>query len=188
MGRMDIVFRRLADADLPRLHAWLNEPGVVAWWEGDDVSWEAVVRDYGPANPDPAEHWIASAGGRDVGWIQCWAVADEPDECAPWFALGVDEATAAGIDYLVGEPGDRGTGLGSAMIRAFVDDVVFGRHPRWQQAAADPLAANVASWRALENAGFRLAGIVDAKDGPARLMVADRGLPPAAPEGDGAPT
>ena len=38
--------RPLTDDDLPVLHAWLNEPGVVWWWEGDDVSWEAVVRDY----------------------------------------------------------------------------------------------------------------------------------------------
>ena len=48
------------------LHGWLNEPGVVRWWEGDDVSWDAVVRDYGPANPDPTEHWIASLDGRDI--------------------------------------------------------------------------------------------------------------------------
>ena len=44
-----ITFRRLVDADLPMLHGWLNDPKVVEWWEGDDVSWEAVVRDYGSA-------------------------------------------------------------------------------------------------------------------------------------------
>jgi len=52
---MDLTFRRLADDDLPVLHRWLNEPGLVRWWEGDDVSWQAVVRDYGSANPDPTE-------------------------------------------------------------------------------------------------------------------------------------
>jgi aminoglycoside 6'-N-acetyltransferase len=168
------TFRRLAAEDLPRMHAWLNEPGVVTWWEGDDVSWDAVEREYGPDNPDPTEHWIASACGRDVGWIQCWATADEPEETATWAALGVDVSAAAGIDYLVGEPGHRGTGLGSAMIRAFVADVVFGRHPHWRQVAADPAVANTASWRALEKAGFRFAGIVEGSDGPGRLMVADR--------------
>jgi aminoglycoside 6'-N-acetyltransferase len=167
-------FRRLATEDLPTMHAWLNEPGVVAWWEGDDVSWEAVVRDYGPANPDPTEHWIVSLDGRDVGWIQCWATADEPEETGRWAALGVDTSAAAGIDYLVGEPGDRGTGLGSAMIRDFVDEVVFGRHPHWRQVAADPAVGNTASWRALEKAGFRFAGIVPGDDGPGRLMVKDR--------------
>ena len=170
---MDVSFRRLVDDDLPMLHRWLNEPGVVRWWEGDDVSWDAVVRDYGSTCTDPVEHWIASVDGRDVGWIQCYAAADEPDETEPWFALGI-RRDAAGIDYLVGEPADRGCGRGSAMIRAFVVDVVFGLHPEWSQACAGPYAANTASWRALEKAGFRFVGIGDDADGPCRLMAIDR--------------
>lgn len=155
------------------MHRWLNEPGVVQWWEGDDVSWEGVVRDYGSPCKDPVEHWVASMDGSDVGWIQCYSVSDDPQEAAKWWALGVDQ-TAAGIDYLVADPGTRGRGLGSAMIRAFVDEVVFGKHPDWTQACAAPFEANVASWRALEKAGFRFAGLVEEKDGLCRLMVRDR--------------
>ena len=171
---MDVTFRRLAHADLRMLHGWLNQPSVVRWWEGDDVSWQAVVHDYGTPSGDSTEHWIASLGGQDVGWIQCWATADEPDEVKPWWARGVDRR-AAGIDYLVGDPTNRGRGLGSALIRAFVADVVFGLHPHWVQAGAAPQVRNVASWRALEKAGFRFLGIYDhPKVGPCRLMVADR--------------
>jgi len=156
------------------LHRWLNEPGVVAWWEGDDVSWTGVVGDYGSGRePDACEFWIAAVDGRDVGWIQCYPTADEPEECEPWWALGVHR-TAAGIDYLVGEAADRGRGTGAAMIRAFVADVVFGRHPAWTQACAAPLTANTASWRALERAGFRFVAEVADAHGPARLMVIDR--------------
>lgn len=169
----DVTFRRLTADDLPMLHGWLNEPGVVRWWEGDDVSWEGVVRDYGSGNGDSTEHWIATLGGRDIGWIQCYAVADSPDEAAVWKQHGI-ESTAAGIDYLIADPDSRGRGLGSAMIRAFVDEVVFGGHPEWTQACAAPYQANVASWRALAKAGFTLAGIVDDDNGPCRLMVRDR--------------
>jgi RimJ/RimL family protein N-acetyltransferase len=170
---MDLNFRKLTDDDLPLMHAWLNEPGVVEWWEGNDVSWEGVVRDYAAANWDDAEHWLATLDGREVGWIQCWPTTGSPDECARWWELGVDK-TAAGIDYLVGDPAGRGKGVGSAMIRGFVRDVVFGMHPDWTQACADPFEANTASWKALEKAGFRFVGIVDDKDGPCKLMVADR--------------
>ena len=170
---MEVTFRRLADDDLPMLHGWLNEPGVVQWWEGDDVSWDAVVRDYGSGNTEPVEYWIGSIDGRDVGWIQCYLAADDPEETAGWWDLGVHKS-AAGIDYLVGDPELRGNGVGSAMIRAFVRDVVFGLHPEWTQACAGPFEANVASWRALEKAGFHFAGIVDTDDGPCRLMVMDR--------------
>lgn len=178
---MDVTFRRLTDDDLPMMHRWLNEPGVVRWWEGNDVSWEGVVRDYGSASTDPEEHWIASVDGRDVGWIQCGAVANWPEESVGWAALGVDLATTAGIDYLIGEPADRGRGLGPAVIRAFVDQVVFRLHPEWTHAGADPLAANTASWRALEKAGFRLAGLVESAEGASRLMVLDRHRLPDVP-------
>lgn len=172
----DLTFRRLTDDDLPLLHRWLNEPGVVRWWEGDDVSWEAVVRDYGSGSQDPTEHWLATLGDRPVGWIQCYLAADYAGEDEPeaWFRLGV-ERTAAGIDYLIGEPVDRGGGLGSAMIRAFVDDVVLPLHPAWTSVCASPLAANVASLRALEKAGFVPRGEFDSDEGLCRLMVRRRG-------------
>ena len=178
---MELSFRPLTDDDLPLLHGWLNESEVVRWWEGDDVSWEAVQRDYGSANPEPVEHWLALADGRPVGWIQCYAVAenDEHDEVRQWLARGVPR-TAAGIDYLIGEPADRGRGLGSRMIRAFVDEVVFGRHPGWTQACASPYEANVASWRALRAAGFRHGGDFDDGTGRCRLMVLDRAAGPPA--------
>ncbi len=157
------------------LHRWLNEPGVVRWWEGDDVSWGAVARDYGSTATDPTEHWIASVGGRPVGWVQCYAAADYAgeDEVRRWWALGVHR-TAGGIDYLVADPGRRGTGLGSTMIRAFTHDIAFGRHPAWTQVCASPREANVASWRALEKAGFRHAGSFRDEHGPCRLMVLRR--------------
>lgn len=167
-------FRPIEVDDLPTVHRWLNDPTVVRWWEGDDVSWDAVRRDYGPGRRDDGtEHWIALAGGRPVGWIQCYPVAAAPEEHEAWAAHGVGEG-AAGIDYLIGEPGDRGRGLGSAMIAAFVDDVVFGRHPGWTQACASPYEANEASWRALARAGFRYVATIADDGGPCRLMVRDR--------------
>lgn len=170
-GVVGFTFRRVDRADLPMLHAWLNEPGIVRWWEGDDVSWDAVRRDY--VEDESAEHWIASLDGTAVGWIQCWAVADEPGECEQWHALGI-QRTAAGMDYLLGDPARRNRGVGSAMLRAFVADVVFGLHPGYTQACAAPYTANEASWKALRRAGLRFAGTVMDKDGPCNLMVVDR--------------
>src|SRR5687767_10017186 len=164
------TFRRLTDDDLPMLHEWLNEPGIMQWWEGDDVSWDGVVRDYGSSSDEKTEHWIAALDGRDIGWLDCYATTDDPAEATPWWALGVDH-DAAGIDYLVGSPALRGRGVGASMIRAFVNDVVFAKHPHWIQACAAPVAANVASWRALAKAGFRYVGLVeDDVHGPGRLM------------------
>jgi aminoglycoside 6'-N-acetyltransferase len=169
-------FRRLTDDDLPMLHEWLNEPGVVRWWEGDDVSWEGVVAQYGSGNGDPTEHWVALDHDDDaVGWIQCYSWADyvDEDETQAQWRAGV-ERTAAGIDYLVADPAQRGRGLGSAMIRAFVLDVVFRAHPAWTQVSAGPFVANEASWRALQRAGFRALADYEHAEGVCRVMVMDR--------------
>ncbi|MBW3576945.1 MAG: GNAT family N-acetyltransferase [Actinobacteria bacterium] len=174
-GDVRVVFRRLTDDDLPLLYRWLNEPGVVRWWEGDDVTWPAVVRDYGSASTDAAERWLALLEGRPIGWIQCYLAAHYVGEAEPeaWWGLGVDR-TAAGIDYLIGEPTERGKGLGTRMIGGFVQDVVVLRHPDWTQVCASPVSANVASWRALEKSGFTFRGEFASEHGRCRLMVLER--------------
>lgn len=170
-------FRPFTDGDFGLMHGWLNEPGVVRWWEGEDVSMPAVVAQYGSGREDQTtEHWIAELDGQPVGWICCWPVTEGLEESEPWFPLGVEQ-TAAGIDYLVAAPERRGQGVGSQMICAFSFNVVFGRHCNWTQAAASPYTANVASCRALEKAGFSLAGSIqylDDDEGPCSVMVLDR--------------
>jgi len=172
--QLDITFRPLEDGDLRRMHHWLNDPAVVEWWEGEDVSWPAVVSDYGPGHGDPVEHWLALLDGEPLGWIQCYGAADMIEEETYYWADHVELATTAGIDYLVGEATERGRGIGSAMIRAFVRDVVFPQHPEWTLAAAGPFEANVASWKALEKAGFRRLATLDDEEGACVLMAASR--------------
>lgn len=165
------TFRRLANEDLPLLHHWLNEPGVVEWWEGDDVSWDAVVADHSPDNDEPCEEHLGLIDGEPVGWIQCYAVDDydDEDEVIAWFGLGYPD-TGAGIDYLIGDPGERGSGRGSAMIRAYIDQVVWPEHPEWTDVGASPQRANVASCGALRKAGLTLFGsFEDPEFGPCDL-------------------
>ena len=45
---MPITFHPLGEKDLTTMHQWLNDPEVVQWWEGDDVTWAGVVTDYSP--------------------------------------------------------------------------------------------------------------------------------------------
>lgn len=61
---------------------------------------------------------------------------------------------AVELDYLIADPALRGRGLGSRMIAAAVEDT-------WNSYSDAPavlvavVAANVASWRALEKAGLK---------------------------------
>ena len=169
-----IDFRPLEDGDLPDLHAWLNDPAIVEWWEGKDVSWAAVQRDYGTPHTGIAEHWVALLGGEPIGWIQCYSAKRAQDAETQYWSTFLDLERTGGIDYLIGRTKHRGRGFGSEMIRAFARKIALPRHPEWEHLAAGPFEANRPSCRALRKAGFQKRATLDDPDGACTLMVLDR--------------
>jgi aminoglycoside 6'-N-acetyltransferase len=151
----EIAFRPLARADFPRLRAWLEEPLVARWWN-HETSDAALERDFGPSldGGDPAEFFVAIAGGVPFGLIQRYpiaAYAEYAEELAPLVELAPG---ALSIDYLIGVPGHRGRGVGAAMIAAFAAEC-WTAYPGATEIVVPVAAGNAASWRALERAGFR---------------------------------
>lgn len=147
-------FRRLARNDFSLLSRWLTQPHVARWWD-DDPSLDAIEADYGGCidGTEPAEVFIALREGEPVGFVQRYRLDSYPqylDELAPVLSVA---ASALSIDYLIGPPEALGRGWGAAMIVAFA-------HQLWRDcpdasALIVPVhAGNIASWRALERAGF----------------------------------
>jgi len=148
----DISFRPVTREDFPLLHRWLTTPAVQAWWRSDTRTVDDVEQEFGPQadGSDPTRSFLILVAGQPAGMIQCYQHADYPG----WQeAVGVP--SAAGIDYLIGEDGLRGRGLGSAAIAAFTA-TVFGLYPEVDSIVSVPQQANRASCRALEKAGFSL--------------------------------
>lgn len=169
------MFHPTTEANLPLLHEWLNEPGVVRWWEGDDVSWPAVQRDYGPDRDDGTRQYVALYAGEPVGWIQWFRVADSTEELQAWQPFGIT-GSDIGIDYLLGRSDQRGQGLGQFMIGQFVAQVVRAQTDVGVLVCASPVEANYASVGALARAGFAERGrFVDPESGPCVLMVHELG-------------
>jgi RimJ/RimL family protein N-acetyltransferase len=77
------------------------------------------------------------------------------------------------MDYLLGDPGLIGRGIGTAAIGRFVDDIVFGLG-RYPAVTAGPDPNNAASIRVLEKNGFEFVGEVTTKWGLEHLMRKDR--------------
>jgi aminoglycoside 6'-N-acetyltransferase len=148
-------FRRLARADFALLGAWLAQPHVARWWN-HDPSPPSVEADFGPSvdSTDPAEAFIASARGRPVGLIQRYTFADNPGYIAELAPLIAVPGAALSIDYFIGEPDALRRGVGSAMIRAAVASI-WRNYPSAPMVVVPVVAANTASWRVLERAGFR---------------------------------
>src|SRR3954471_12001449 len=135
----EIRFRHMTADDLPLVAAWLEQPHVGPWWKPSEV--EDVTR--AVHGDDPVEPWLVVLDGDDVGYFQVYDVgydAEYRDACA---SVGVDSGTA-GMDYLLGDAGLLGRGIGTAAIGVFVRDVVFELGP-YAAVTAGPDPSNAAS-------------------------------------------
>ena len=155
---MTFTFRRVTEADFPLLRRWLAAPHVARWWNHDS-SETGVARDFGPAARDeePSEDLLAFLDGQPFGLVQRSRLDDYP-EYRDELRTVVDVPDGAlTVDYLVGEPGRTGQGLGTALISAIVART-WADHPATPALVVAVVATNPASWRALEKAGFRRVG------------------------------
>ena len=164
-----IGFRPLRRADLPLLHEWLARPHVAAWW-GEPPSLAEVEAEYGPlvAGATDVRPYLALLDGEPIGYVQSYVAAGAgagwwPDERDP----GV-----RGIDQFLADEERLGRGLGTALVRAFVDLLLAD--PAVTRVQVDPAPDNARAIRCYEKAGFRSVGVVDTPDGPALLMRRER--------------
>ena len=170
LGR--ITFRPIDDGDLATLADWLALDFVQRWWQ---EPWDlpSVEAKYGPrvGGDGEAQVFIIELDGRAVGMIQRYRLRDHPE----WEAA-LHISNSGGIDYLLGDPDLKGRHVGSTAIRQFVP-TVFAAYPEIDLVVAVPQQANIASWRALEKAGFtrHWSGMLDSDDpadqGPAHVYV-----------------
>ena len=152
-------FRPMTRDDLPQIKRWLTLPHVREWWGDPSEQYDLVSGDL----DEPAmDQFIVSAGGNEFAYLQCY-------DLTAWNSgFGEHPRGTRGIDLFIGEADMIGRGHGSAFIRAFVDERLRNGAPRM---VTDPDPANTRAVRAYEKAGFEKAGMVDAPDGPALLMV-----------------
>jgi aminoglycoside 6'-N-acetyltransferase len=151
----DLTWRPLAAADLPLLAEWLREPQVARWWN-HETSAEAMERDFGPSvrGEEPGEDLVVRLDGRPVGLLQRALIRDYPEDLAEFQALVQVPDGALQLDYFIAAPALRGRGLGARLIAAAVTDA-WSAHPTAPAILVAVVAANTASWRALEKAGLR---------------------------------
>jgi RimJ/RimL family protein N-acetyltransferase len=153
----EITFRPLHEADLPLIHAWLNNPEVAHFY-GLDLenltrpTLDQVVEHYMPRirGERPTFCYVIMSDRRPAGFIQTYRVGDYPD-----YARAIDyDDDAWAIDLFIGEDDCRGGGFGSAAVSLFVEAEVFSR-PSVEVAVISPNPANKRAIRAYEKAGFR---------------------------------
>jgi RimJ/RimL family protein N-acetyltransferase len=170
-----LTFRPLTTADLPLLHAWLGRPHVAEWW-GAAPSYDEVVAEFAPyiAGESDVRPYLALVEGEPVGYIQSYVAMGSGDG---WWPDERDPGVR-GIDQFLADADRLGRGLGTAMVRAFVDRLLAD--PAVTRVQTDPSPDNRRAIRSYEKAGFRALGEVDTPDGRALLMIRERDAAPSA--------
>ena len=165
-----ISFRPLQSTDFAMLHDWLCRPHVAEWWTPVPTLAE-VEADFTPmlAPDSPYRGYIALRDGQPLGFIQSYVVMGSGDG---WWEDERDPG-ARGIDQFLAHAEQLNRGLGSAMVRAFTDQLFAD--PAVTRIQTDPSPHNARAIRSYAKAGFRALGEVVTPDGPALLMVRERG-------------
>ncbi|MDQ3186506.1 MAG: acetyltransferase [Pseudomonadota bacterium] len=152
---MELTFRRLRRADFSLLRGWLAQPHVARWWN-HGITPEAVEADFGAPvdGADPTDIFVVMAEKRPIGLVQRYLFDDNPEYVTELAPLLVAQNEALSMDYLVGEPDALRRGVGAGMIRESVK-AIWRDYPSAPAVIVPVNAANEASWRALERAGFK---------------------------------
>ena len=161
---MVITFFPLSENHCSLLLKWLEAPHVKAWWD-QDVQWTpALIQEkYGTYvdgyklendSQKPLYAYIVLADQLSIGYIQFYNAYDFRRS----ILLTNLPSSLAALDLFIGDPSYLGKGLGSIVLKQFLEEHV---HPLYETCFVDPNLHNIAAIKTYENAGFKKIKIID---------------------------
>ncbi len=157
-------FRTATRDDLPLLRRWLRTPEVVRWWGDPDEQFALIEEDLGIAE---MAQWIVSFADHPFAYVQAYEVHAWPQAHFDHLPRG-----AMAVDAFIGESDMIGRGHGGRFLKLLAECLADRGAP---VVAIDPDIDNHRALAAYRKAGFRGDAVVETADGPAVLMIFDRG-------------
>ena len=149
----NISFRKLQLDDLHLMHKWLTSPHVHEWYDKDkENTLGEITERYRPKikGEKPTDCYLVLYDNQPVAYIQTYNVNDWP-EFGKY--VGYDDHTAS-VDLFIGELAYMDKGLGSMMLKKFLQDIVFSK-PNISTCIVDPEPSNERAINAYRKVGFR---------------------------------
>jgi aminoglycoside 6'-N-acetyltransferase len=174
-----LQLRPMNGEDLTLVGHWLGQPHVARWWDLTDSVDDELDKYRRRLAPGSRIRMLTilelrADGATPVGWCQWYPYDEHPEEAVQVGARPGE----CGIDYAIGDRSATGRGLGSELIPALVAEV-RRCHPGCG-VIVDPDAANTASRRVLERAGFQFVELRPWPDGSGSGEMATYRLPATA--------
>ena len=150
------------------LHEWRQRPHIRQWWK-EPTTIAELQHHLQPAFEEPSRRaYIAFLEGVPIGFIQSYVVMGSGEG---WWEDETDPG-ARGIDQFLANAEQLGQGFGSAMVRAFVEQLF--KDPSVTTVQTDPSPENERAIRCYRRAGFVVLRKISTPDGPALLMRTER--------------
>ena len=129
-----------------------------------------IEQDFGPllGNQSTTRPYVALGDGMPIGYIQSYVAMGSGEG---WWE-GEEDPGVRGIDQFLAHAEQLGQGLGTRMVRAFVQQLFAD--PSVTRIQTDPSPENKRAIRCYEKAGFHAVGEIETPDGRALLMICDR--------------
>lgn len=130
---------------------WLNQPHMREFYQPVPITLEEITEHYAgrAEGVEPVFSHIAFTDGKPFGKIQCYKNDIDPALAAMGMTEGV------GIDLFIGDPAFLGKGLGQAMMKSYLDNVVFRIFPDETRCYIVHAKGNPAALKCSKSVGFR---------------------------------
>ena len=147
-----ITFRKLQISDLELMHKWLNAPHVSKWYGKHLRTYRQVLQKYEPRIKGEvrAHPFLMIHAGTPIGYLQTYRISDHPEYNTH---VGAEE-DPAGVDLFIGEADYLDRGFGTAILRMFVQEVIFS-DDSFSHCVIGPDPGNLAAIRCYEKVGFQ---------------------------------
>ncbi|MCL9683607.1 GNAT family N-acetyltransferase [Legionella maioricensis] len=166
-----ITFRPLDFSDIPLMHQWFNEPHVQQFYSFRTWAEDEVLNKLTPyiTHTKPVSGFIIVLNESPLGYLQFYKVKDYP-----WPNQNLPQTiidNAVGMDVFIGNRQMLGKGLGSRIIKTFIQSKI---QPEFQYCIVDPDIKNEAALRCYEKLKFKEHAIIetfDALEQPTKLKL-----------------
>jgi RimJ/RimL family protein N-acetyltransferase len=158
-----IDFLALQEPHIPLLFKWLKEPHVAEFWQETEDIGEFREKFLNKLPERGVSAFVILVDSKPIGYIQYYEACKVgggwwPDAIAGTF----------GIDQFIGDRSMIGKGLGTRVIRQFVEKLFTESNVI--EIITDPEPNNKRAIRAYENVGFKSLGEIKTPGGNALLM------------------
>jgi len=173
-----IGFNPIEESHIPLMHEWLAGGEAMRWYARGPQTMDEIRQTYLTDKPLGGTHClIIQYGDRPIGYLQYYRACDYPDWCSVVMAQPGDY----GLDLFIGRDELIGKGIGTEVVRAALERLVFTRGDA-KRCLLGPSPENARAIRCYEKCGFCHLRTVTPPDGNREYVMAIER--PSTPAGD----